>query len=69
MTPCLTDHFVHGFLYRVGGFLHGLLRLPDCLVGLSFVALLAVAGQGARGFLDSPFHNVCFTAHDGDAFS
>jgi hypothetical protein len=36
------EHFVHGFLDRVGGVLDGLLSLPDCLVSLSFLAKLVV---------------------------
>jgi hypothetical protein len=69
MTPWLPDHVFHGFLYRVGDLLDGLLGLPDRLIGLSFVAKLVVAGHGASGFFDSAFHYVCFAAHDSDSFS
>ena len=68
VTHQLLGYFLDSFLYRVGDLLDGLLGLPDCLVGLSFVAQLVVAGQRAGGFLDSAFHDVCLATHDDDSF-
>ena len=45
-----------------------LFDLPDCLLRLSFLAKLVVAGQCAGSFLDSAFYHVCFATHDGDSF-
>jgi hypothetical protein len=65
----LPDRFLHGFLYRVGCLLDGLLGLPDGLIGLSFLAKFVIAGQRPGGFLDSTFYFVSLATHDSDSFS
>src|SRR5450631_2894219 len=55
----------YGFSDLVDGLLGYVLNLADRLVGFALRAKVVVARQRTSSFLESAFHYVCLSAHDG----